>query len=84
MDGEAIARELGVVYEGVQKEIGLQFTDPVTGSTFYGWNLKEARRSYKALQERFKGHKKTEFQRVITAPLRAAVKDYQRIRDSLR
>ncbi len=39
--GEQIARELGIKYDGVQEGIGMQFTDPQTGSTTYGNTLEE-------------------------------------------
>ena len=40
-DGPSIAKQLGVRFDGVQEEIGMQFTDPVTGSTTYGNSVEE-------------------------------------------
>ena len=51
--GQAIAEELGLRYDGVQEEIGLQFTDPKTGSTFYGNSLEEARINLAKMREAF-------------------------------
>jgi len=43
-EGIAIADKLGVRYDGIQKEIGMQFTDiRGTGSTFYATSMEDAR-----------------------------------------
>lgn len=51
--GSSIAKRLGVKYEGVQEKIGMQFTDPLTGSTFYGNTLDEVELNLAALRAAF-------------------------------
>ena len=42
--GEAIAKELNLKYEGIQEELGMQFTDiHGTGTTFYATSVEDAR-----------------------------------------
>jgi len=41
--GLNIAKELNIRYDGVQKELGMQFTDIRTGTTFYANSLAEAK-----------------------------------------
>ena len=42
--GEEIAKELGIRYDGIQEELGMQFTDiHQTGTTFYANTLEEAK-----------------------------------------
>lgn len=44
-EGIAIGDELGIAYEGIQEELGMQFTDvKETGTTFYAQSLEEAKR----------------------------------------
>ena len=43
-EGRAIADELGIAYDGIQIEVGFQFTDVrQTGTTFYARTLAGAR-----------------------------------------
>ena len=43
-EGIAIADELGVAYDGIQEDIGYQFTDVTeTGTTFYGNTLEKVK-----------------------------------------
>ena len=43
-EGRAIADELGIAYDGIQIEVGFQFTDVLqTGTTFYARTLAGAR-----------------------------------------
>lgn len=55
--GETIAESLGVKFDGVQKSPEgdyLQYTDPQTGSSFYGNNAEEAKAALDELRGRFK------------------------------
>lgn len=55
--GETIAESLGVKFDGVQKSPDgdyLQYTDPQTGSSFYGNNAEEAKAALDELRGRFK------------------------------
>lgn len=55
-DGEAIARELGIRYDGVQEQIGMQFTDiHETGTSFYADSLEEAREELAKKRKLFRG-----------------------------
>jgi len=57
MSGEEIARELSIRYDGMQKDIGMQFTDVhQTGTTFYANTLEEARAKLAEKRELFKRH----------------------------
>jgi len=51
--GEAIAKELGIKYDGIQEGIGMQFTDPQTGSTTYGNTLEEVEARINDMREKF-------------------------------
>ena len=51
--GIAIANQLGVQYDGIQAEIGMQFTDPQTGSTTYGNTLEEVRTNLENMRAGF-------------------------------
>jgi len=42
--GAQIAKEVGIRYDGIQEGLGMQFTDPVTGTTFYAQSVAEAER----------------------------------------
>lgn len=58
--GQQIAAVLGVRFDGIQQPDYMQFTEPQTGSTFYGVSLEDARDCLKALKQRFKvGREKT-------------------------
>ncbi len=52
-EGIAIANQLGVQYDGIQAEIGMQFTDPQTGSTTYGNTLEEVRTNLENMRAGF-------------------------------
>jgi len=54
--GEAIAKELGITYDGIQEGLGMQFTDPQTGSTFYGNTLDEVRANLENMRGKFEGN----------------------------
>jgi len=51
--GEQISEELGIIYDGVQEGIGMQFTDSQTKSTTYGNTLEEVRTNIENIRERF-------------------------------
>lgn len=51
--GIAIGNELGVTYDGIQEGIGMQFTDPKTGSTTYGNTLEEVKANLQKMRARF-------------------------------
>jgi hypothetical protein len=51
--GQSIAEELGVHYDGVQELVGMQFTDPQTGSTTYGNTLEEVRTNLTRMRAKF-------------------------------
>ncbi len=51
--GIAIANQLRVQYDGIQAEIGMQFTDPQTGSTTYGNTLEEVRTNLENMRAGF-------------------------------
>ena len=43
--GQIIAEQLGLRFDGIQEGIGMQFTDiDVTGTTFYARTLEDAKR----------------------------------------
>lgn len=48
------AEQLGIRYDGIQEGIGHQFTDPVTGTTFYGDSFGETEKTLKEKRELFK------------------------------
>ncbi len=51
--GIKIADSLGIRYDGIQEGVGMQFTDPITRSTFYGNTLEEVKDNYEKLKERY-------------------------------
>lgn len=52
--GEAIAKELNLRYEGIQEELGMQFTDiHGTGTTFYATSVEDAREKLKEKRRLF-------------------------------
>ncbi len=66
-EGIMIADELGLRYDGIQEEIGMQFTDVAeTGTTFYANTLEEARTKLAEKREAF------------AQPLAVSVVDYDR------
>lgn len=77
-NGEAIARKLGLKYEGIQQGIGMQFTDPETGSTFYGNTLDEVKIGLQRLRQRYAEHKENRVD-----PLTPFKKDISRIKELL-
>lgn len=52
-EGRKIAEEVGVYYDGEQEGVGHQFTDLVTGTTFYGNTVEEVRRKLAEKRELF-------------------------------
>lgn len=58
-EGIAIANELDIRYDGIQESVGnipakYQFTDPITGSTFYGDTLEKAKINLANMRAKFK------------------------------
>ncbi len=51
--GEAIAKELGVKFNGVEEGRGMQFTDTQTGSTTYGNTLEEVKAKLADIRQTF-------------------------------
>lgn len=52
-NGVNIAKQLGVRFDGIQEGIGMQFTDPITGSTTYGNTLEEASSNISNMRGKF-------------------------------
>jgi hypothetical protein len=53
--GNEIAKQLGVKFDGTQEGIGMQFTDPQTGSTTYGNTLEEVTANLNKMRAKFSG-----------------------------
>ena len=57
--GIKIADELGIKYDGIQEGVGMEFTDPETGSTFYGNTLEEVQKNLANMRRKFAQSKRT-------------------------
>jgi hypothetical protein len=51
--GEQIASKIGARFDGIQEGIGNQFTDPKTGSTFYGQTTEKAKLNLENMRAKF-------------------------------
>jgi hypothetical protein len=68
MTGEQLGKLHGVRYDGVQEGLGMQFTDPGSGSTTYGNNSDELKSNLFKLRERFAKPPTPAVNRVVEHP----------------
>lgn len=55
--GNRIAAEIGIKSDGFQKGVGYQFTDPLTGTTFYGNTVESAKANLGKIREKYAASK---------------------------